>query len=258
MEVPEDSKVKQRSVESEGTLTTSSSASSLPQPIPGARPGVLDTDYQDGEYLAADNAELGSSAESDPGNMLDSMKEHLDRARNKIVDTLVNTAKDYRRTISLASSPSNSSDSLVKLQSSNSSQDMRSYDASIHTSQPKLSRSNVDLAEDALGMVGGGTPRTPGNMVARSNKDPQSPTAEFEIVTESEVKDALSNALGQSSQRNSQQGSPVPPPRRRVRLREGFRWQRQLVFRSKLTMHTAFERKDNKDPAAVTALAVSR
>jgi len=38
----------------------------------------------------------------------------------------------------------------------------------------------------------------------------------------------------------------------------GFRWQRQLVFRSKLTMHTAFERKDNKDPAAVTAVAISR
>lgn len=41
-------------------------------------------------------------------------------------------------------------------------------------------------------------------------------------------------------------------------LREGFRWQRQLVFRSKLTMHTAFERKDNKDPAAVTAIAVAK
>ncbi|CAI9723395.1 repeat and FYVE domain-containing 3-like isoform X2 [Octopus vulgaris] len=41
-------------------------------------------------------------------------------------------------------------------------------------------------------------------------------------------------------------------------LREGFRWQRQLVFRSKLTMHTAFERKDNKDPAAVTTIAVSK
>jgi len=38
----------------------------------------------------------------------------------------------------------------------------------------------------------------------------------------------------------------------------GFKWQRQLVFRSKLTMHTAFERKDNKDPAAVTAVNISR
>lgn len=38
----------------------------------------------------------------------------------------------------------------------------------------------------------------------------------------------------------------------------GFQWQSQLVFRSKLTMHTAFERKDNKDPAAVTAIAISK
>ncbi|RZF45662.1 hypothetical protein LSTR_LSTR010613 [Laodelphax striatellus] len=41
-------------------------------------------------------------------------------------------------------------------------------------------------------------------------------------------------------------------------LRPGFKWQRQLVFRSKLTMHTAFDRKDNTEPASITALAVSR
>ena len=38
----------------------------------------------------------------------------------------------------------------------------------------------------------------------------------------------------------------------------GFKWQRQLVFCSKLTMHTAYERKDNKEPAAVSAIAVSK
>jgi len=42
------------------------------------------------------------------------------------------------------------------------------------------------------------------------------------------------------------------------RLKPGFRWQRQLVFRSKLTMHTAFERKDNQIPAAITAIAPSK
>ncbi|CAH0558995.1 unnamed protein product [Brassicogethes aeneus] len=41
-------------------------------------------------------------------------------------------------------------------------------------------------------------------------------------------------------------------------LRPGFKWQRQLVFRSKLTMHTAFDRKDNAEPASITALAVSK
>ncbi|XP_060523655.1 WD repeat and FYVE domain-containing protein 3 [Cylas formicarius] len=41
-------------------------------------------------------------------------------------------------------------------------------------------------------------------------------------------------------------------------LRTGFKWQRQLVFRSKLTMHTAYDRKDNAEPASITALAVSK
>lgn len=41
-------------------------------------------------------------------------------------------------------------------------------------------------------------------------------------------------------------------------LRPGFMWQRQLVFRSKLTMHTAYDRKDNTEPASISALAVSK
>uniref|UniRef100_A0A8C6TMU2 FYVE-type domain-containing protein n=1 Tax=Neogobius melanostomus TaxID=47308 RepID=A0A8C6TMU2_9GOBI len=41
-------------------------------------------------------------------------------------------------------------------------------------------------------------------------------------------------------------------------LRAGYRWERQLVFRSKLTMHTAFDRKDNGHPAEITALAISK
>lgn len=43
-----------------------------------------------------------------------------------------------------------------------------------------------------------------------------------------------------------------------ITLVTGFKWQRQLVFRSKLTMHTAYDRKDNAEPASVTALAVSK
>ena len=33
-----------------------------------------------------------------------------------------------------------------------------------------------------------------------------------------------------------------------VKLREGYKWKRQLTLRGKLTMHTAFDRKDNKNP----------
>uniref|UniRef100_A0A4W3HF18 WD repeat and FYVE domain containing 3 n=1 Tax=Callorhinchus milii TaxID=7868 RepID=A0A4W3HF18_CALMI len=41
-------------------------------------------------------------------------------------------------------------------------------------------------------------------------------------------------------------------------LPSGYRWERQLVFRSKLTMHTAFDRKDNCHPAEITALGISK
>ncbi|CAO2639174.1 WD repeat and FYVE domain-containing protein 3 [Lemmus lemmus] len=54
---------------------------------------------------------------------------------------------------------------------------------------------------------------------------------------------------------------PNPNPieaRNYSRLKPGYRWERQLVFRSKLTMHTAFDRKDNAHPAEVTALGVSK
>uniref|UniRef100_A0A667GDX9 WD repeat and FYVE domain-containing protein 3 n=1 Tax=Lynx canadensis TaxID=61383 RepID=A0A667GDX9_LYNCA len=54
---------------------------------------------------------------------------------------------------------------------------------------------------------------------------------------------------------------PHPNPievRNYSRLKPGYRWERQLVFRSKLTMHTAFDRKDNAHPAEITALGVSK
>uniref|UniRef100_A0A8D0WFJ6 WD repeat and FYVE domain-containing protein 3 n=1 Tax=Sus scrofa TaxID=9823 RepID=A0A8D0WFJ6_PIG len=54
---------------------------------------------------------------------------------------------------------------------------------------------------------------------------------------------------------------PHPSPvevRNYNRLKPGYRWERQLVFRSKLTMHTAFDRKDNAHPAEITALGVSK
>ena len=38
----------------------------------------------------------------------------------------------------------------------------------------------------------------------------------------------------------------------------GFMWQRQLIFRTKLTMHTAYDRQDNSDPASITSIAISK
>ncbi|OTF79720.1 blue cheese-like protein, partial [Euroglyphus maynei] len=41
-------------------------------------------------------------------------------------------------------------------------------------------------------------------------------------------------------------------------LKKGYCWAKKLLFCSKLTMHTAYERKDNKDPAAITCIAISK
>lgn len=57
-----------------------------------------------------------------------------------------------------------------------------------------------------------------------------------------------------------QDGAKTSPPRLHSQSsrKDGYTWSKRLVFRARLTMHTAFERKDNTEPAAVTALAVSR
>ena len=44
----------------------------------------------------------------------------------------------------------------------------------------------------------------------------------------------------------------------RSKLKPGYKWVRNFMFRSKLTMHTAFDRKDNPQPASVSAIAVSK
>lgn len=37
-----------------------------------------------------------------------------------------------------------------------------------------------------------------------------------------------------------------------------FRWHSQLIFRTKLTMHTAYDMKGNAEPASITSLAISK
>nr|XP_029733035.1 LOW QUALITY PROTEIN: WD repeat and FYVE domain-containing protein 3-like [Aedes albopictus] len=39
--------------------------------------------------------------------------------------------------------------------------------------------------------------------------------------------------------------------------RKALRWHRQLIFRTKLSMHTAYDLKDNVEPASITSLAIS-
>ncbi|XP_059488715.1 WD repeat and FYVE domain-containing protein 3 [Neocloeon triangulifer] len=77
----------------------------------------------------------------------------------------------------------------------------------------------------------------------RTSKSDTSLTDSFVMVNEAEVP----SEVGIHKKKNTQNI-----------LREGFQWQRQLVFRSKLTMHTAYDRKDNAEPASITCLAVSK
>ncbi|XP_023247619.1 WD repeat and FYVE domain-containing protein 3-like [Copidosoma floridanum] len=76
------------------------------------------------------------------------------------------------------------------------------------------------------------------DLVMRTSKSDTSLTDGFVMVTEADI-----NCKKTDSQNI---------------LKKGFRWQRQLVFKNKLTMHTAYDRKDNREPASITALAVSR
>ena len=80
----------------------------------------------------------------------------------------------------------------------------------------------------------------------------------FEVVDPKGIVRAISREDHKNAALMALVGSAMTGARPRRKLRDGFRWQKQLVFRYKLTMHTAFERKDNKCPAAVTAVAMSR
>ena len=81
----------------------------------------------------------------------------------------------------------------------------------------------------------------------------------FEAVNPSEVVREISREDEKNAALLALVGSALTGARPRRKLREGFRWQKQLVFRYKLTMHTAFERPENKNTnAAVTAVAVSK
>jgi hypothetical protein len=70
---------------------------------------------------------------------------------------------------------------------------------------------------------------------------------EFVLIEPSHIEDLLKR---KSNNNNSESSDSV--------LKTGHKWQRELIFRSKLTMHTSFDRKDNSEPASVTALSISK
>ena len=211
-------------------------------------------EFKDPEYLATRTVELGSSAESDGG------LEHYDRGKVRMQRE---DSSNFSSTDNLAGmggrqgsfdrstvySTSSAGDGLsVPGGGAVPGGDLISFDMDEDCVDTKEANPQVDSAVDALAELDPPPPRnnqSKESTVDRQVRGASGKESEFEMVTESEVKDAIKTVL-------------QPSPRHRRTLRDGFRWQKQLVFRSKLTMHTAFERKDNKDPAAVTALAVSR
>jgi hypothetical protein len=242
-EEPKGRLVADSSTDSADGKTSSDSASvtsvtSAPQVIPGSRKrSVIDDppeersaaerlqDFKDPEFLTTKTEELGSSAESDSGAALEVMRQRVESLLGQNSPETFNDAN------------------LVK----NNDADRYNGDANL------ISFNDSGNTDSTDGSLQSKIP-TPLPDVCSNQKAPRSPT-DFVMVTETDVKDALSTALQTPP---SVSNKTVVTPSMNRKLRDGFRWQRQLVFKSKLTMHTAFERKDNKDPAAVTAVAVSK
>ncbi|OXA60252.1 WD repeat and FYVE domain-containing protein 3 [Folsomia candida] len=71
----------------------------------------------------------------------------------------------------------------------------------------------------------------------------------FEVVSESEI------ARMRHEERKMSHGAALLEAHK---LREGYVWERKIIFRGKMTMHTAYDRKDNTEPASITAISVSK
>nr|XP_037269371.1 WD repeat and FYVE domain-containing protein 3-like isoform X4 [Rhipicephalus microplus] len=111
--------------------------------------------------------------------------------------------------------------------------------------ETQVTKSTLAIPEDTRS-TGGCTTEDSKGAALRISKSENSLTDTFVMINETDALDANKSIEVRKLRR------------RRNILREGFKWSCQLVFRSKLTMHTAFDRKDNNEPAAVTALAVSK
>lgn len=95
-------------------------------------------------------------------------------------------------------------------------------------------------------------------------------TSQFLSTKESSKQQQQTLGVPTSSIRNSKSETCITEPNVSVAvptttdsatdaiLKPGHCWRPKLVFRSKLTMHTAFERKDNKEPAAITCLSLAK
>ena len=189
--------------------------------------------------------ELGSSAESDGNPLLDRLREQLDHRTWSKENTAANVVRSNASFTTSHDVSDSSSVSRLSVGDDNddTSPNLGNIDDAVDVlAELEANDSSLDKQRGGeLGDVSNDAASV--NSAASTNNVAMSPGADFVMVTDSDVKAATP--------------AGIKPGQGRM-LRPGFRWQRQLVFCSKLTMHTAFERKDNKDPAVVTAIAVSR
>ena len=207
-------------------------------------------EFKDATLLSSKDVELGSSAESDGNPLLDRLREQLDHrawSKENAAPSVLRSNTSFTRDTDVSDSSSVGRLSLGDDIDDTSANHGSSVDDAVDA-LAEMEANDTTLAKPCgLDVEGATKLAASGNSGGDGTQMPTSPGADFVMVSDSEVKAAVKAAtpsgirLGQGQM-----------------LRPGFHWQRQLVFCSKLTMHTAFERKDNKDPAAVTAIAVSR
>ncbi|XP_048248442.1 WD repeat and FYVE domain-containing protein 3-like isoform X1 [Haliotis rufescens] len=238
-------------------------------------------DFKDPDYLAAKECELGSSADSEH-HYVNRMKNRDNKKREQT--NTGDTEKDvFERLESNLSTTSSTSDLYRGEDGTSTNGDGDDLSRECDSSSIKSGEHSLETALDVLTELGDEEKVTSQNSQQPSQSEPclaavasgensvgvdgrskshpdlkgsghesdssRSNSSDFVVIQDGEVAD---------SKKSMEEVLKKYKPKNKNTLREGFQWQSQLVFRSKLTMHTAFERKDNKDPAAVTAIAISK
>ncbi|ESO89055.1 hypothetical protein LOTGIDRAFT_154132 [Lottia gigantea] len=213
-------------------------------------------DFKDPDFLVAKGCELGSSAESE-SHLVQKMK---DKDCESSRDRMSNDFSMLERLESNMSTTSSTSDIYKTDDGTSTNGDLEEY-APVEPNNESLAA----LGEDALDKSFGSQPSQSEpclvSAVGDNNEVRSKSHGDLKSGGDSETDSIKSSSSGyvviNDSDIQQVKFTERPKPTKNT-LRDGFKWLRQIVFRSKLTMHTAIERKDNKEPAAVTALAVSR
>ena len=99
----------------------------------------------------------------------------------------------------------------------------------------------------------------------QTSRSDSSLNGKFEMISESEVRESAIQQQQQQQMRKANVIGWLPlllannlEKNPATSWKKGYKWQRQLIFHTKLTMHTAYNRQDNSEPVSVTSLAISK